>query len=286
MRAVLVFCEGNHDVAFVTRSLGALAEARWVSDPIGKLPAPLGTKPNPKHPGQATSQSVIARHYQRREMNDPGLTDAARAPVPVFDRVVESPSDDTLYVMMRCGSDRAAKPILGLLDDMQAVSAIVSDLDGIAVAFVFDANGAGVDAREAAFHREYAALFTIEQVQPLQHGQWDNGRHGPVGLFVFHDPNTRTGTLEDVLAPLVCKQWPKKWDAAGVYLDAHAEPTDRVRRGPADHQEARIGVTGQFMFPGGPMTEVVQNREDGLSKERFTGPVSRALVDFLRGVRW
>jgi hypothetical protein len=107
-----------------------------------------------------------------------------------------------------------------------------------------------------------------------------------VGLFVFHDPNTRTGTLEDVLAPLVCEQWPKKWNAAEVYLAAHAEPPDRILRGPADRQKARIGVTGQFMFPGGPMTEVVQNRKDGLSKERFTGPVSRALVDFLRGVRW
>ncbi len=285
MRAVLVFCEGNHDVAFVTRSLGALAEAQWVSHPIGKLPAPLGTKPNPKNPSQAASQSIIARHYQGREMSELGLSDAAHAPVPVFDRVVEIP-DDTLYVMMRCGSDRAAKPILRLLDDMQAVMAVVSDLDALAVAFVFDANGAGVGAREASFHRDYAALFAAERGQALRHGQWEKGRLGPVGLFVFHDPNTLTGTLEDVLAPLVREQWPRKWEAAGAYLDAHAEPTDRVLRSPADRQKARIGVTGQFMFPGGPMTEVVQSREEGLSKQRFTGPVSRALVGFLRDVRW
>jgi hypothetical protein len=286
MRAVLVFCEGNHDVAFVTRSLGALAEVRWVSDPIGKLPAPLGTKLDPKNPSRVASQSIIARHYQSRQMNDLGLSAAAHAPVPVFDRVVELPADDTLYVMLRCGSDRAAKPILALLDDMQAVMAVVSELDALAVAFVFDANGAGVGAREASFQREYAALFTDERGQTLQHGQWEKGRHGPAGLFVFHDPSTRTGTLEDVLAPLVHEQWPNKWDAAGVYLDAHAEPTDRVLRGPADRQKARIGVTGQFMFPGGSMTEVVQNREDGLAKERFTGPVSRALVGFLRSVCW
>lgn len=40
------------------------------------------------------------------------------------------------------------------------------------------------------------------------------------------------------------------------------------------------------MFPGGPMTAVIGNRSRGLSKERFAGPVSRALVEFLRGVPW
>lgn len=42
MKAVFVFCEGNHDVAFVVRSLGQVANATWVGEPIGKLPSPLG----------------------------------------------------------------------------------------------------------------------------------------------------------------------------------------------------------------------------------------------------
>ena len=34
MRAVLVFCEGRHDVVFTQRSLGALGDCSWVRKPV------------------------------------------------------------------------------------------------------------------------------------------------------------------------------------------------------------------------------------------------------------
>jgi hypothetical protein len=194
MRGVLVFCEGNHDVAFVSRSLGALVEdAHFVKGPISGLPAPFGTKKNPKHPKQAASKSVIERRYLSRDMRDLELSDATHAPTPVFDRVVALPADDTLYVIMRCGSDRAARPVLELLEDIRAVMAVVLDLDALALAFVLDADDAGVGAREDGFSRDYAACLAPEQASPIHHAQWGQGRDGPVGLFVFHDPGTGTG---------------------------------------------------------------------------------------------
>ena len=45
MRAVLVFCEGTHDVVFITRSLGQLAGCTWVKLPIEQLPTPFGSRP-------------------------------------------------------------------------------------------------------------------------------------------------------------------------------------------------------------------------------------------------
>lgn len=47
MKAVFVFCEGNHDVTFIVRSIGNVQKenATWVGDPIGKLPSPLGPVP-------------------------------------------------------------------------------------------------------------------------------------------------------------------------------------------------------------------------------------------------
>jgi hypothetical protein len=218
-------------------------------------------------------------------MRDLELSDATHAPTPVFDRVVALPADDTLYVIMRCGSDRAARPVLELLEDIRAVMAVVLDLDALALAFVLDADDAGVGAREDGFSRDYAACLAPEQASPIHHAQWGQGRDGPVGLFVFHDPGTGTGTLEDVLDPLVRQQWPTKWEAADTYLRAHVEQGDRIG-GLAAHKKARMGITGQFKFPGGPMTELIRSRKHGLPRERFTGPVSQALVDFLRGVRW
>ena len=42
MKAVLVFCEGHHDVVFAQRSLGAHGGCEWVDKPINELPSPFG----------------------------------------------------------------------------------------------------------------------------------------------------------------------------------------------------------------------------------------------------
>lgn len=299
MRAVLVICEGNHDVAFVTRSLGALVNgADFFKGPINKLPTPFSTKHDPKKPTQPIYNGIIAERYgledgpdgskKQKDINARNLREAARAPVPTFEAVMTIPADETLYVMLRCNGKDAAFTVISLVENMRSLMAVGAEVDSVALAVLLDADDQGVGGCEATFSSDYAACFESGSVVVPRHEQWVRGKHGPVGLFVFHDPSsaTRAGTLEDVLAPLVHEQWPEKWAGAGAYLLKHAEPTDRIHRGPTDHKKAQIGVTGQFLFPGGSMTEVIGNRERGLSRERFTGPVSRALVEFLRAVPW
>lgn len=288
MRAVLVFCEGNHDVAFATRSLGALADAEFIDKPIKELPTPLSTRINPKNPISPFYRGIIADRYHDGKVEHRRLRNAVHAPTPTFEALVKDPADGTLYVMLRCHGSGAASEVLSLVERMRSLMNIGSDVDSVALAVVLDADDQGVGGCEASFSNAYGACFESGSAGAPRHAQWVRGKHEPVGLFVFHDPSspTRTGTLEDVLAPLVYEQWPQKWAGADAYLRDHAEPTDRIHRGPADHKKAQIGVTGQFMFPGGPMTEVIRNGDVGLSRERFTGPVSRALVEFLRAVPW
>lgn len=298
MRAVLVICEGNHDVAFVTRSLGALVNgADFFKGPINKLPTPFSTKHDPKKPTQPIYNGIIAERYgfedgpdgskKQKDINARNLREAARAPVPTFEAVMTIPADETLYVMLRCNGKDAAFTVVSLVENMRSLMAVGAEVDAVALAVIQDADQ-GLDGCEAKFSKDYAVCFESGPAGAPRHQHWVRGKHGPVGLFVFHDPSsaTRAGTLEDVLAPLVHEQWPEKWAGADAYLRSHVEPADQIHREPADHKKAQIGVTGQFMFPGGPMTEVIGNRERGLSKERFTGPASRALVDFLLAVPW
>ena len=58
MKAVLVLCEGRHDVVFVQRSLGAVAGCRWVDQPMKDLPSPFGAIPG-------ISEGLIARRFER-----------------------------------------------------------------------------------------------------------------------------------------------------------------------------------------------------------------------------
>jgi hypothetical protein len=172
-----------------------------------------------------------------------------------------------------------------LLEDLGTQLAF-GEVSQVAAAFVFDANSHGVPAREAGFAADHASL--LNGVAGPSHGQWVQGTCGsqrmPVGLFVFHDPTSKQGTLEHTLGLMVSREWPQKWHAAGDYLSAHQQADDPVTHTSAESLKAQICITGQFRFPGDPMTEVLKHR--GLPPQHFQGPVSQALVAFLSGVPW
>lgn len=277
MKAVLVFVEGRHDRVFVVRSLGA-AGARWVNRPINELPAPFGSRDeNPK--------SIIVTRYQSRVIGDQMLQHATYASPPYFEAVVED--DDCLFVVLRMGSDSAAESAVRLLQDVRSLVEIFKnspqplEIDAVAAAFVFDADD-GLARRQARFASDYAAILPGNP--KIKHSAWTTGPHGPVGLFIFHDPNTKTGTLEDALAPMAKVQWPARWKDAGAYLSTHARPDDPVSVKSVARLKAQINITGQFLFPGDPMSQVI-NR-NGLNPSHFRGPVSCALVGFLRAAPW
>lgn len=285
MRAVFVFCEGNHDVTFIVRSLGQVVTATWVGDPIGKLPSPLGPVPDPANPLKPKLESFIAKRYSTRTLNDLRLQAAAHAPPPAFEAIVKS--NDTLYVLVRCHGDGAAQAAIDLLADVSAMlnPAFGTDVKEIAAAFVFDADES-LSQRELTFVTEYAAL--LPNLPPPTHGKWVKGSH-PVGLYVFHDHASKKGTLEEIIAPLVASEWSARWNAAGAYLKDNAQAADPVSTKRSESLKAQINVTGQFLYPGDPMSVVIgrpRGATPGLTDKHFIGAESQSLVNFLQGVPW
>jgi hypothetical protein len=288
MRAVLVFCEGNHDITFATRSLGALAGATWLPGPISTLPSPFGPRfGSTSQPSAAPIvKSFIAERMRRRPLDGLRLMDAAHPSPPSFQALVKLEADDVVYAFLKSGGDGAANAAIDLIGDLLTQLAFDVDVSAVAAAFLFDADGAGVSARQTAFAGDYAALLASGAVP--SHGDWvdgtQNGTRVPTGLFVFHHPATQTGTLEDVIGPLVSAEWPERWNAAGAYLAAHQDAADPVAQKVSEALKAQVCITGQFRFPGDPMTQVLGPK--GIPKQHFQGPVSQALVGFLRAVPW
>ncbi len=278
MKAVLVFVEGRHDVVFVTRSLGA-AGGKWVDKPIKDLPAPFGSQ-------GMSSKSVIVRHYESRAMGNIKLPSAKHAPLPVFDAIVEM--TDQLFVVLRMGSDSKSKAATKLLGDIRSQVAFFKDspgpvdIDDIASAFIFDADSEGVEARQSKFTKDFSTI--LPNSRNIEHGRWVSGPMGPVGLFVFHDAQMKTGTLEDILAPMVKGQWPDRWAGADRYLSRFIQPGDPIDGKSARRLKAQINITGQFLCPGDPMSQVIG--KNGLGSEHFQGHVSGDLATFLRTVPW
>jgi hypothetical protein len=281
MKAVFVFCEGAHDVKFAARSLGGVATATWVGDPIKELPSPLGPIPDPDNPKRPKLKSLIAERYAERSLDEMSLQAASHAPPPAFEAIVRDGT--TLFVLLRCAGDTAAASVMKLLSDMTAVltPAFGTDVKQIAAAFLFDAD-ASVATREALFEASYQPI--LGPAPGPKHGAWVLGKDFPVGLHVFHDAATQQGTLEEILAPLVELEWSTRWHAASAYLTSHAGVGDPVSKKPAERLKAQINITGQFVAPGDPMSEVIGR--NGLSASHFDGAHSKALVAFLQGVPW
>ena len=281
MKAVLVFCEGRHDVVFAQRSLGAHGGCEWVDRPVRELPSPFGR-------GRAAARGLIARRFERQALEDLTLRDAAHPPLPCFDSVVENTATGTMFVLVRVHGQDRPDASLDLLQNLQDTftdqPAGTFDVSEYAAAFLFDANGEGVASTLAGFRARYGAHFG--DLSNLEHGRWLAETTVPVGCFVFHrSAQDQTGTIEDHLAPMVAQAWPERYAEAERFVDDNRDGADRVSGSEAERLKAAITVTGQFNHPGDPMSIVIGRR--GLPRAQFqASALSAELAVFLAQAPW
>lgn len=281
MKAVLVFCEGHHDVVFAQRSLGAHGRCQWVGRSIGELPSPFGRS-------QVARKGIIAARLEQHAIEDINLRAAAHPPLPCFESVVENAKTDTIFFMVRANGKIQSDPILKLL---QALDITVAeepvgtfDVTQYAAAFLFDANGEGVASTLERFCILYATHFG--DLSNLEHGRWLAETTVPVGCFVFHkDDQDQTGTLENHLAPMAACAWPDRYAETERFVDDTRDGNDRVSSNEAERLKAIITVTGQFNHPGDPMSIIIGR--NGIPHAQFEeSSISAEFAQFLTEAPW
>ena len=280
MKAVLVFCEGYHDVVFAQRSLGAHGGCEWVGRPIRELPTPFGRN-------QIARKGFVAMRLERHGLEDRAIRAAAHPPLPRFESIVENAATRTMFFMVSAHGKTQTAPVLDLLrslNDTIDQPAGTFDVSEYAAAFLFDANGEGVTATLEGFRNRYAGHFG--DLSKLEHGRWVTETTVPVGCFVFHrsaeDP---TGTIEDHLAPMVKGAWPVRFAEAECFVEDKRDDGDRVSGSESERLKAIITVTGQFNHPGDPMSIVIGRT--GIPVAAFVGArASVELTEFLTQIPW
>ena len=281
MKAVLVFCEGRHDVVFAQRSLGAHGGCEWVDRAIGELPSPFGSNPVARKP-------FIAGHLDRHAHEDRAIRAAAHSAPPCFESIVENAKTQTIFFLVRANGKTQTAAVLKLLQSLNDTifdhPPGTFDVSEYAAAFLFDANGEGVRETLAGFRDCYGAHF--DDLSSLEHGEWVADTKTPVGCFVFHkSTNDQTGTIEDHLASMVKRTWPDRYGGAEGFLEEKRDHADRVSKSEAERLKAVITITGQFDHPGDPMSIVIGR--NGLPRERFhESPMSAELAEFLARTPW
>ena len=281
MKAVLVFCEGHHDVVFAQRSLGAHGGCEWVDKPINELPSPFGRS-------RVAKRGLIATRFEQHALEDLTLQTAAHPPLPHFESIVANALTDTMFFLVRTFGKNQHRSVLNLLQDLDITvteePAGTFDVSRYAAAFLFDANGEGVTSTLAEFRQHYGAHFG--DLTNIEHGKWVAETTVPVGSFVFHrSDQNQTGTIEDHLAPMVEQVWPERYAGAERFVDHNRDGGDKVSSREAERLKAIITVTGQFDHPGDPMSIVIGRT--GLPRAQFeASPLSAELADFLARAPW
>ena len=281
MKAVLVFCEGRHDVVCAQRSLGAHGGCEWVNKHLGELPSPFG-------PNGVATKGLIARRFEQHALEDLTLQAAAHPPLPCFESIVENTETDTMFFMVRVHGQDQSEPVVELLTSLDVTITQeptgTFDVSEYAAAFLFDANGEGVTATLAGFRNRYGAHFG--DLSNLEHGEWVTDTTVPVGCFVFHkSTHDQTGTIEDHLAPMVERAWPDRYAGAERFLEEKRDDGDKVSSNEAERLKAIITVTGQFDHPGDPMSIIIGRT--GIPPAQFEeSPMSAELTEFLTRTPW
>ena len=277
MKAVLVLCEGRHEIVFVQRTLGAVAGCHWVKEPIRKLPSPFGTGPG------ASSKGLIARRIER-DVDELTLRGAAYPPLPQFESAMIN-DGATLFILVRANGKSQATAVIDLLQDIDSSMDVGGmDVSEYAAAFLFDANATGLSETLKGFRRDYDSYF--EGLANVEQATWIRTAKCPVGAFIFHKSATdETGTLEDHLVPMVESAWPDQYGSATDFIDGHKKPKHKVSQNEAARLKAIITSAGQFDHPGSTLSSIVAR--DGIPDEQFKeSQLSHALVDFFQAIPW
>ena len=276
MKAVLVFCEGKHDVVFVERSLGACVGCDRIKLPIPQLPSPFGAS-------DSVPLGLIATRLRRFAVEDLALHEEDR-PTPAFESVVETPKKDLMFVLVSVGGKGKTKQALRLMEYVDATMLSDDfDIKEYAAAFLFDANKEGMAATIAAFRRGYGAYFG--GIGAVGHGKWNQTSTVPVGLFVFHGAPGNTGTIEHDLAPMVQAAWRDRYAAAERFVADHSKSGDEVLKSDGRRLKAVMTAVGQFDNPGRPLSTVLGR--SGLPRAQYeSSPASIALAEFLTATPW
>lgn len=271
MKAVLVFCEGMHDVVFVRRSLKARGGYSTIKRSVRELPSPFGRS-------ATATMGFIATHFYRQDIEDLKI-DSEYPRTPKFESFVESTSGNPIFILVRVGGNTKAEQVIGLLQDLDVtLGADRYDVTEYAAAFLFDANARGLLETLKAFRQDYGSH--LGDLSQIEHAKWISTATIPIGVFVFHrSPQEETGTLEDHLAPMIQSWTPDRYADAKAFIEKNENSSDAVSDNEAKRQKAVFTATGQFNHPGASLS-VILNK--GLPTEQFmASPMSKALAEFL-----
>lgn len=253
-KIIIAFCEGSHDVAFVTRVLMTFDFKKY-NEKIKNFAEPLNKQ-------FEKELSEIKISDKKLGFQNPSY----RLPSIALQK------NNTLILIHNLGGDgRVAErnSLLELYQGLKGDDDFTKDLAyEIRFAYFFDADEVGVQERINQFKNEVG--FTGD----LNNGQYFERNGYEWGCYIFHSTTGESGTLEDLLLSYIDSNHPILKVNALSYLDQSTIPEDRCKeyvfhdgiesyKGPSKFYKKKsiFSVLGQLQFSGMSNAVIIKNTD-------------------------
>lgn len=257
-RITIVACEGQHDVAFITRILhvaGYITSKKKIST----FPSPFDSL----FKNIATSMVIADRKLGYQSPN-------YLLPSSALEK-----EDEVIFIHSLNGDGRGEERciLINQYSDLIGEDDFTKDLEYyFRFLFFFDADSDGVDERLKCIVKE----FNLSS--PLSNGIISTYSNNEIGCYVYHENGKHTGVLEDILLEHFSKKNTDLFDNISGFLSSNALETDRtkelhlngdneIRKGPSKYylKKSQVSLFGQLQFSG-MNNSVIISRSDFLRK--------------------
>lgn len=288
MHVTFVFCEGAHDIAFLSRLLTKLGRCTEYRKTLEAYPTPLG--------------NFLAKRLEQRPVQSLPVRDLQRGDPPVLESVLQSSTDANakkIYLFLNChGQDRhgCIKELLVQFAKLWSSNFgtnpnSTTSMQRWSMAFFYDADSIGVDGTLDQFKARYADV--LGDLTPLTSRSWIRtvitAREGKtvdcdVGCFIFSAPGATQGTLEDGLLAMLHDEDGRLFDASTAFIDGHALAGCAVTRGPdSKRKKAIVTAAAQFDHPSYSMAVFLRDTKMLTSETLYANEMCEAIISFFEG---
>lgn len=264
---ILSLCEGPHDVAFVYRTLRSYGFEHF-NKRIEDYPSPIG--------------DFLKKEAHKENLEQLTLEELRLGLLPSC----AMQHGNSLVLLYALGGDTRKPQRKRLIDTIRSFSPgehdsrefIIGEPMSYKVLYFYDADQMGVDKRLKDISDEISEFFCSDVAAISGNGECVTSGGITVGAYIFANEEG-TGTLENILLPLMIRDNEAIFEAAETFIDHHHTPERMSRlkiktgndgkpkeerekkKGKFDRSKSLIGIVGQLQNPGATNQVTIQHSD-------------------------
>ncbi|MBL0546437.1 hypothetical protein JD507_14620 [Aeromonas jandaei] len=245
MNITFVYCEGPHDVAFISKILRSLDGFSNIRKKVSELP---------KEIAGIVSSAIKSIDLDKIRVDKP--LDVFM-PNQIFQR-----NEDHYYLLYSMGGKNKLQATINNIDTSQYL--LGSKIEQVAHLIIVDADyehleNGGLHATVTYINEQFREFLPSPLEGKASTVKTD--KFGYISLYVITDPEGQQGTLEDILEGIIKPV--SLVEPADNYCDQviGSEIIDKISRDPTKRQKAKLTVISQAFHPGSSLAVGIYNEE-------------------------